>query len=163
MAGGGGGCRSDSVCSGNVGGDGGTPGGTSGTVNAACGTSNGWRGGGGATQTLAGVCVGYPDRTGQGMTGGYLGGGGGLLGGAGGYGAAGGGGSSKYATGAAVGGLTYVSGTGSYVVASSGGSGSVSITHTLGQNPWVFLYISDTAQSYKIPSGTQYLDFVVAG
>ena len=67
-----------------------------------------------------------------------------------------------YATGSTVAGFTFVSGTYG-VAASSGVSGSVSITHTLLANTQAFSYVSDAAQSYTIPSGTQYLDFVVAG
>ena len=67
-----------------------------------------------------------------------------------------------FATGAAVAGLTFVSGT--YGLAgSSGVSGSVSVTNTLLANTQAFSYVSDAAQSYTIPSGTQFLDFVVIG
>ena len=67
-----------------------------------------------------------------------------------------------FAAGSTVTGFTFVSG--AYgVAASSGVSGSVSITHTLLVNTQAFSYLSDAAQSYTIPSGTQYLDFVVIG
>ena len=67
-----------------------------------------------------------------------------------------------FATGSTVAGFTFVSG--AYGVATSSGvSGSVSITHTLLANTQAFSYISDEAQSYTIPSGTQYLDFIVIG
>ena len=163
IAGGGGGCFSWVGCSGNAGGDGGTPDGANGTTTATCGNSVG----GGATQTSVGVSsFNSPNTNGQGMNGGYYagGGGGGVFGGAGSEGAGGGGGSSNYnVAGATVAGFTFVSGSGAYGVAASAVSGSVSITYTLGQNPWIFPYIADAAQSYKIPSGTQYLDFVVTG
>ncbi len=142
-----------------MGGNGGTPEGTSGTIpsSPSCGTV-----GGGATQTAAGVNAFHSDYYGVGMTGGpdCGGGGGGLWGGAGGRGAAGGGGSSKYDV-SSVAGFTFVSG--AYGVAASAVSGSVSITHTLLANTQAFSYLANMAQSYTIPSGTQYLDFVVIG
>ena len=68
-----------------------------------------------------------------------------------------------YAAGSPVAGFTFVSGTGSYGVTASAVSGSVSITHTLLANTQAFSYLTDAAQSYTIPSGTQFLDFVVIG
>ncbi len=149
-------------CSGSLGGNGGTPDGVSGTNGGTCS----YYGGGGATQTAAGVSSGgsaYSGYNGQGMVGGIglSGGGGGQYGGAGGASAAGGGGSSMFAAGSTIAGLAVVGG--AYRVAAAAVSGSVSITHTLLANTQAFSYLSDAAQSYTIPSGTEYLDFIVIG